>query len=129
MHWSVCKIKNVYVKLLILSINIWSMILLPLLNSLYGIESHILQKATCSQIFQSFVFVPQLILNVILSISQSLVKKSEGYSVRTQKIFLIDGPLIREDGYIDVPFISFFFFFTFYCWVIFVFWRQTVFDW
>ena len=119
MYWSVCKIKNVYAKLLILLPNIWSMIFLPLLKNLYGIESHILQKATCSQIFQHFVFVPQLVLKMILSISQSLVKTFEGYSARTQQIFLIDGPLICGIGYIDVSLISVFFSSIFDCWVIF----------
>ena len=110
MHWSVRKINNVYAKLLILLPNIWIIIFLPLLKSLYGIESYILWNATCSQIFQHLVFVPWF----------------RKFSARTQQIFLIDGALIRGIGHIDVPLISIFFSSIFDCWVIFMFWNPTI---
>ena len=100
-----CKV-NVYTKCLILLPNIWSMIPLYLLKSLNSIESHILWKATCSQILQHFIFIPQFMLKVIFSISHSFVWKLEEYIVRTQQIFLIDRPFIRGFGYIHVPLIS-----------------------
>ena len=56
MHWSVCKIKNVDAKLLILLPNNQTMIFFPLLKSLNSIESHILWNATCSQVLQYFIF-------------------------------------------------------------------------
>ena len=89
-------------------------------KSLYGIESHFLWKSTCSQILQHFVFVPQLVLKMILRISQSLVKKFEDSSAKTQTIFLIEGPLIWGIGY-DVSLISISFSSIFDCCVIFVF--------
>ena len=94
-------------------------------KSLNNIESHILWKRMCSQILYHFVYIPQLIFKIKLSKFQSLVKKFEGYSVRTRQIFLINRNFNRGFVLIDVPFISISFSSVFDCWVIFVLWKPT----
>ena len=75
-----------------------------------------LKEITFTQIFQHFDFAPQLVLEMIPSITQSLVKKFEGYSAWTQQIFFIDKHLIRGIWHTHVPYI--FIFILLYLWLL-----------
>ena len=128
MHWSNCKINNVYAKLLVLFQKFWGNDISALLKSLDSIGIHFFCKMTCSLILQGFIFISQFILKVVLSISK--------LHLNTWKLFckglvdfFIDRPSIRGIGYIDVHFISISFSSTFCWWIIFVFWKPTVFVW